>query len=102
MNRPSKEKPPAEVAAEARRLLRGRGVSVQVLGVAQLREQRLGGLLGVGQGSEQTPRFLKLSYTPTGGARPARGKTLAFVGKGVVFDSGGLSLKPGRHGDDEM
>ena len=49
----------------------------------------LGGVLGVGQGSEQPPRFLKLTYAPSG----ARGKPLAFVGKGVVFDSGGLSLK---------
>jgi leucyl aminopeptidase len=66
-------------------------VTVQVLDVAQLRQQRLGGVLGVGQGSEQAPRFLKLTYAPSG----ARGKPLAFVGKGVVFDSGGLSLKTG-------
>ncbi|MFI5053401.1 MAG: leucyl aminopeptidase [Acidimicrobiia bacterium] len=91
VNTPSKEKSPAEMAAAARRLLRGRGVTVQVLDVAQLRAQKLGGLLGVGQGSHQTPRFLKLRYAPVG----ARGKSLAFVGKGVVFDSGGLSLKTG-------
>jgi leucyl aminopeptidase len=91
VNQPAQAKPPAEVAAEARKLLRGRGVTVQVLDVAQLRQQRLGGVLGVGQGSEQTPRFLKLTYAPSG----ARGKPLAFVGKGVVFDSGGLSLKTG-------
>ncbi len=91
VNQPALAKPPAEVAAEARKLLRGRGVTVQVLDVAQLRQQRLGGVLGVGQGSEQAPRFLKLTYSPTG----ARGKALAFVGKGVVFDSGGLSLKTG-------
>jgi leucyl aminopeptidase len=91
VNTPAKEKPPAEMAAAARKLLRGRGVTVQVLDVAQIRAQRLGGLLGVGQGSLQTPRFLKLAYTPAG----ARGKPLAFVGKGVVFDSGGLSLKTG-------
>jgi leucyl aminopeptidase len=91
VNTPAKEKPPAEMAAEARRLLRNRGVTVQVLDVRQLEQQRLGGVLGVGQGSDQTPRFLKLTYSPTG----ARGKPLAFVGKGVVFDSGGLSLKTG-------
>jgi leucyl aminopeptidase len=91
VNQPALAKPPAEVAAEAKKLLRGRGVTVQVLDVAQLRQQRLGGVLGVGQGSEQTPRFLKLTYTPSG----ARGRPLAFVGKGVVFDSGGLSLKTG-------
>jgi len=91
INTPAQEKPPAEMAAEARRLLRGRGVTVQVLDVPQLQQQRFGGVLGVGQGSDQKPRFLKLTYTPPG----ARGKPLAFVGKGVVFDSGGLSLKTG-------
>ena len=91
INQPALAKPPAEMAAEARRLLRGRGVTVQVFDVAQLRQQKLGGVLGVGQGSHQTPRFLKLTYKPPG----ANGKALAFVGKGVVFDSGGLSLKTG-------
>ncbi|HEX5588532.1 MAG TPA: leucyl aminopeptidase [Acidimicrobiia bacterium] len=90
VNTPSKEKPPAEIAAEARALMRGRGVSVQVFDPAQIRQKKLGGVIGVGQGSAQTPRFLKLTYAPTG----ARGKPLALVGKGVVFDSGGLSLKP--------
>jgi leucyl aminopeptidase len=89
VNTPSKEKSPAEMVAAARRLLRGKSVTVQVLDVKQLEAQRMGGVLGVGQGSEQTPRFLKMTYAPTG----ARGKPLAFVGKGVVFDSGGLSLK---------
>jgi leucyl aminopeptidase len=91
VNLPSKEKPPAAFAAEARKLLRGRGVGVTILDVPQLKELALGGVLGVGQGSHQTPRFLKLTYSPPG----ATGKPLALVGKGVVFDSGGLSLKTG-------
>ena len=91
INLPSKEKPPAAFAAEARKLLRGKGVSVQVLDVPQMKALALGGVLGVGQGSDQGPRFLKITYSPAG----ARGKPLAFVGKGVVFDSGGLSLKTG-------
>ena len=89
VNLPSKDKTPSDVVAEARKLLRGTGVTVQVLDVKQLQAQRMGGVLGVGQGSEQAPRFLKMTYAPSG----ARGKPLAFVGKGVVFDSGGLSLK---------
>jgi leucyl aminopeptidase len=89
VNTPSKEKSPADMVAAAKKLLRGTGVTVQVLDVRQLQAQRMGGVLGVGQGSEQTPRFLKMTYAPTG----ARGKPLALVGKGVVFDSGGLSLK---------
>ena len=89
VNTPSKEKSPADMVTAARKLLRGRSVSVEVLDVKQLQAQRMGGVLGVGQGSTQTPRFLKMTYAPSG----ARGKPLAFVGKGVVFDSGGLSLK---------
>jgi leucyl aminopeptidase len=89
VNTPSKEKSPAEMVAAARKLLRGKNVTVQVLDVKELQAHRMGGVLGVGQGSEQTPRFLKMTYAP---AR-ARGKALALVGKGVVFDSGGLSLK---------
>ena len=54
----------------------------------QLARERLGGVLGVGIGSERPPRFLRLAYEPRGAKA-----TLALVGKGVVFDSGGLSLK---------
>jgi leucyl aminopeptidase len=89
VNTPSKEKSPAEMVAAARRLLRGRGITVQVFEGARLEAERFGGVIGVGQGSEQAPRFLKMTYAPRG----ARGKALALVGKGVVFDSGGLSLK---------
>jgi len=89
VNTPSKEKSPVEMVAAAKKLLRGTGVTVQVLDVKQLQAERMGGVLGVGQGSQQAPRFLKMTYAPTG----VRGKPLAFVGKGVVFDSGGLSLK---------
>ncbi|MFN8026197.1 MAG: leucyl aminopeptidase [Acidimicrobiia bacterium] len=91
VNTPAKEKSPAQMAAAAQSHLRGSGVRAQVLDLAQIRAQRLGGVLGVGQGSQQTPRFLKMTYAPSGATGPA----LALVGKGVVFDSGGLSLKPG-------
>ena len=91
VNEPSGAKAPAEFAAAARKLLAGRGVTVTVLSESQLRAQRMGGVIGVGQGSARPPRFVKVTYNPPG----ARGKgTLALVGKGVVFDSGGLSIKP--------
>ncbi len=92
VNEPSGSKSPTEFAAAARRLLSGKGVRVTVLNEAQMRAQRMGGVLGVGQGSERPPRFVKAVYEPT--RTKARG-TLALVGKGVVFDSGGLSLKTG-------
>jgi leucyl aminopeptidase len=88
VNEPSGEKPPAAFADAAKRRLRGAGVTVQVLSGAQLEAERLGGILGVGQGSAQKPRLVKLRYSPPGATA-----TLALVGKGVVFDSGGLSIK---------
>ncbi|MDQ1467044.1 MAG: leucyl aminopeptidase, partial [Actinomycetota bacterium] len=88
VNEPAEAKSPEEIAAQAKKLGTANGLKVQVLAGAQLERARLGGVIGVGQGSERLPRFLKLSYEPVG----AR-STLAFVGKGVVFDSGGLSIK---------
>ncbi len=88
INEPAAGKSPAEIADLARKLGKATGLKVKVLAGEQLERERMGGLLGVGKGSERTPRFLRLEYAPEG----ARA-TLALVGKGVVFDSGGLSLK---------
>ena len=78
------------MASLAKKLSTANGVKVQVLAGAQLERARLGGVIGVGKGSERPPRFVKLAYEPVGAKH-----TIAFVGKGVVFDSGGLSLKTG-------
>ena len=88
VNEPAEAKSPEAVAAQTKRLAAANGLKVQVLSGAQLEKARLGGVIGVGKGSERPPRFLKLSYEPAGAKA-----TLAFVGKGVVFDSGGLSIK---------
>src|SRR5262249_32316827 len=88
VNTPSGEKSPAQFARAAQKLLRDKGVKVEVLDPPALKKEKLGGVLGVGQGSNQSPRMVKMTYSPTG----AKGK-VALVGKGVVFDSGGLSLK---------
>jgi leucyl aminopeptidase len=88
VNEPSGAKSPAAFADAARRLMRDRGVTVKVVGGAQLETERLGGIVGVGQGSDNPPRLVKLTYAPPGARR-----TIALVGKGVVFDSGGLSIK---------
>ena len=88
VNEPSGAKSPAAFANAAKKLLRDAGVTVKVLTDAQIKAEKLGGVHGVGQGSANPPRFVKLTYNPQGAKR-----TLALVGKGVVFDSGGLSLK---------
>jgi len=64
-------------------------LTVDVFGRAELEEQGMGGLLAVGQGSAEEPKLIVLRYA--GGSGP----TIAFVGKGVTFDTGGISLKPG-------
>ncbi len=84
----------ADRAAEAGKLkgARGKGspkVTVEVLDEVQLAEKGCGGLTGVGQGSESPPRLVRLSYAPSEARRH-----LALVGKGITFDSGGLSIKP--------
>jgi leucyl aminopeptidase len=80
---------PAALAAEAERVAAEAGIAVEVLDETALREGGYGGLTGVGQGSTRPPRLVRLSYT-----HPEATQTVAFVGKGITFDSGGLSLKP--------
>jgi leucyl aminopeptidase len=71
-------------------------LSVEVLGRPELEEKGMGGLLAVSQGGPQEPKLIVLRYSGGGS-----GPTLAFVGKGVTFDTGGISLKPGA-GMQEM
>jgi leucyl aminopeptidase len=88
VNEPSGGKSPTAFADSIRKLLRGKGVTVKVLDEDAIRRERLGGVEGVGMGSDQVPRFVQVSYAP-----PRARSRIALVGKGVVFDSGGLSLK---------
>jgi leucyl aminopeptidase len=89
VNTPPRDLSPAEFAAAATAYAKGSKVDVEVLDEKALAKRGYGGILGVGQGSVRPPRLVRISY------RPARaGKHIAFVGKGITFDSGGLSLKP--------
>ncbi len=83
--------PPAALAAEAERVASAAGLDAEVLDEKALAEQGYGGILGVGQGSVNPPRLVRLEYAP-----PQAAATLVFVGKGITFDSGGLSLKPSK------
>lgn len=67
-------------------------VTVEVLDEHEMAAQGFGGILGVGQGSDRPPRFIRLDYTPAQAAADVR--HVAIVGKGITFDTGGLSLKP--------
>jgi leucyl aminopeptidase len=89
VNTPPSDLYPETFAEAASVLAEGAPVTVDVLADAELRAGGFGGILGVGQGSTRGPRLVKVEYSPSG----AR-KHLALVGKGITFDSGGLSLKP--------
>jgi len=92
INTPPSHLFPQAFAEAAQAAVRSAGVgslSIEVLDDEQLRAGGYGGLAGVGQGSTRGPRLVKISYT-----HPEASRKLAFVGKGITFDTGGISLKP--------
>jgi leucyl aminopeptidase len=89
VNEPANIMGPTEYAQRAAEL-RALGVTVGVLGEKELKKLEMGALLGVAQGSARPPRVVVMQWN---GGRKAD-KPLVFVGKGVVFDSGGISIKP--------
>ena len=91
---PSNVKNPAWLATQAEQAAAESGLEVTVRDEAWLAGHGFGGLLGVGQASVSPPRLLRLDYTPRKAGR--RTPTVALVGKGITFDTGGLSIKPGE------
>ncbi|MHC4953919.1 MAG: leucyl aminopeptidase [Planctomycetota bacterium] len=83
---------PAYLAKEAKKLAAGKGnkVTVKVHGRADIKRMRMGAFSAVAQGSHHEPKLVEFSYRGGG----ARSKTVALVGKGVTFDTGGISIKP--------
>ena len=77
---------------QAQRHCRGRGLSVEVWGKKKIESMKLAGLLAVNRGSLEEPRFIIIHYKPSGKAK----RKVALIGKGITFDSGGLSLKPAK------
>jgi leucyl aminopeptidase len=88
-NEPANALHPADLATAARRLLDGKGVTVKVKDEKALAREGFGGIIGVGQGAEHPPRLIELRYSPKDATAE-----VVLVGKGITFDSGGLSLKP--------
>lgn len=90
VNGPGYAMTPAALADEAVRLGKQLGLKVTVLDKAQLTDGGFGGILAVGKGSANDPRFIAMEYGQAAAGIP----TVCLVGKGLTFDSGGLSLKP--------
>jgi leucyl aminopeptidase len=91
VNTPAGDMPPAEIAREAQRMARQVGLRCKVWGKPELEKGGFGGILGVGAGSVNPPRLIELWYKGAGTQTP-----IALTGKGIAFDSGGLSIKDAK------
>ncbi|HEX4966794.1 MAG TPA: leucyl aminopeptidase [Thermoanaerobaculia bacterium] len=92
-NSPPNEASPTWMEEQSRELAAASGLAVTVLDAAELAERGMGGLLAVGAGSAHPPRLVRLSYGD-------RGPRIALVGKGITFDTGGISIKPAADMDE--
>jgi leucyl aminopeptidase len=104
-NEPSNHGTPEYFAQDAQRLAKKYGLKCTILTETHAAKEKMGLFLGVGQGSEVEGRIVVLEYNPPKssapkGAKQGGGKTIAFVGKGVTFDSGGISIKPSMRMED--
>ena len=91
---PGQDLTPERLAERAREIGRATRSRVEVLGVPQLERLGMGALLGVGRGSANPPRFIVLDRPATGAGRRDSAPTVVVIGKGITFDTGGISLKP--------
>ena len=92
INEPANVMPPRELARRAREVARQGKFRCQVLGPAEIKRNKMGGIIAVSQGSHEPPQLIVLEY---GSAHKRRG-TICLVGKGVTFDTGGISIKPSK------
>ncbi|MDA8039840.1 MAG: leucyl aminopeptidase [Actinomycetota bacterium] len=92
-NTPAGDLTPARLGEIALQMAARRGLEASVLDEEQISSERLGGVLAVARGSAEPPRFVRISYEPGEGTEVP---TVILVGKGITFDSGGLSLKTGE------
>ncbi|MEV7973232.1 leucyl aminopeptidase family protein [Cellulomonas sp. NPDC089187] len=89
-NTPSNVKDPAWMADRATELAQAAGLTATVLGPKELTAQGFGGILAVGAGSASTPRLVTVEYRPSADT----GRHVVLVGKGITYDTGGISIKP--------
>ena len=94
-NGPSNDITPTRLGEVAQSIGASSGMQVTVLGPEELKQQGFGGLLSVAQGSGQPPRFIIMEH----GARLTNVPTICLAGKGITFDTGGISIKPAENMD---
>ena len=96
-NEPGAYMTPTDLAERARQIASEFGLNVDVLDEARMEQEGMGALLSVSHGSEEDAKLIILKYTPRDATAQDEENLLAFVGKGITFDSGGISLKPGEN-----
>src|SRR5437870_2082681 len=96
-NEPGAFMTPTILADRAKEVAKNFGMSVDVLDQKQMEKLGMGSLLGVARGSDEPPKLIVLKYEPRNAPKDAKGELLALVGKGITFDSGGISIKPGEN-----
>jgi leucyl aminopeptidase len=98
VNTPPSHLFPAEFAKRAQALAESAGLDVEVLDDKALAREGYGGVIGVGKGSSRPPRLVRIMHKGSRLAKnPKKAKTVAMVGKGVTFDTGGISIKPAQN-----
>src|SRR5204863_7145429 len=95
-NEPGGYMTPTIMADRAKKVAKEFGLSFDVLDQKQMEKLGMGSLLGVARGSDEPPKLIVMKYKPAR-SRSRKGDLLALVGKGITFDSGGISLKPGEN-----
>ncbi|WP_271036642.1 leucyl aminopeptidase [Rhodococcus pyridinivorans] len=90
VNTPPSHLFPAEFAERAKALGEAAGLKVEILDEKALEKKGFGGIVGVGKGSSRPPRLVRLSYS----SKKRKAPKVALVGKGITFDTGGISIKP--------
>lgn len=95
-NEPGAYMTPTIMAERAREIANEFGLSIDVLDEARMEQEGMGSLLSVARGSDEPGKLIVLKYTPPNAVEESEG-LLAFVGKGITFDSGGISIKPGEN-----
>ena len=93
-NMPPTELNAKDIAVKAVEIGAATGLEVEVFNKDQLTAMGCGGMIGVNRGSTEPPRMIKLTYSPKNSGKEADVAHLAMVGKGVMYDSGGISIKP--------
>ncbi|MBF4162373.1 leucyl aminopeptidase family protein [Nocardioides acrostichi] len=91
---PSNLKNPGWLAEQAATIAAESGLTCEIFDEGRLADEGFGGILGVGRASASPPRLIRLDYTPAGRRAARKAPTVVLVGKGITFDSGGLSIKP--------